>query len=282
MLRGLQAMAVGVLLGLMLPGGAVWAAGAKTPAPQKTPRQAPEMEPEVRTFILGNTLFTLYHEVGHALIHELQLPVLGREEDAVDNLASLLMVPEEDDPEMLEMVMAAAQGWLMSAAAGDDEEELAFWDEHGLDMQRFYSVVCMLYGSDPDRFSAFADDAELPDYRRDSCPQEFDQVSTSWATLLDPHLLEDGGRKSRVKVVYEPPAPAYRTLSAMLKQSRMVERLADDIRTSFVLPRELTLRVAACDEANAYYDPEDSSVTLCYELLEEYETLIRADLEAAE
>ena len=33
-------------------------------------------------FVVGNMLFVGFHELGHALIHELGLPVLGREEDA--------------------------------------------------------------------------------------------------------------------------------------------------------------------------------------------------------
>lgn len=238
---------------------------------------------EVRTYILGNAMFTLYHELGHALIHELELPVLGREEDAVDNLASLLMVPEPDDEDMAERVLAAAQGWLMSAINADEEEDLAFWDEHGLDMQRFYSVVCVLYGADPDRFGEFAEEAELPEYRREACEFEYAQIGNSWATLLEPHMIpDDDRRRSRVRVVHETPAAPYRALSALLRESRLVEDIAEEVRTGFLLPRELTLRVAACDEVNAFFDPEDGSVTLCYELLEEFEAQITADLEEAE
>jgi hypothetical protein len=35
-------------------------------------------------FVVGNTLVLLLHEIGHVLISEFQLPVLGREEDAAD------------------------------------------------------------------------------------------------------------------------------------------------------------------------------------------------------
>ena len=38
-------------------------------------------------FITGNTLFVLTHEMGHGLINEMNLPVLGREEDAADSFA---------------------------------------------------------------------------------------------------------------------------------------------------------------------------------------------------
>jgi Putative metallopeptidase len=43
-------------------------------------------------FVVGNTLFALGHELGHALVSDLRLPVLGREEDAVDIFATLALL----------------------------------------------------------------------------------------------------------------------------------------------------------------------------------------------
>ena len=110
-----------------------------------------EEREEADLFVLGNTVFILYHELGHALIDQLGLPVLGREEDAADNLASIMMIPEQADPMMDELIIGAADGWylgnLWQQEAGNAEP--TWWGEHALDMQRFYSVVCLMYGSDP-------------------------------------------------------------------------------------------------------------------------------------
>src|SRR4051812_6372549 len=57
-----------------------------------------EEREEADLFVLGNTVFILYHELGHALIDLLGLPVLGHEEDAADNLASIMMILEQADP----------------------------------------------------------------------------------------------------------------------------------------------------------------------------------------
>jgi hypothetical protein len=46
-------------------------------------------------FVIGNTLFVLLHETAHALINELGIPVLGREEDAADALAALVALKME-------------------------------------------------------------------------------------------------------------------------------------------------------------------------------------------
>jgi len=41
-------------------------------------------------FVTGNTLFVLGHEAGHALISEMGIAVLGREEDAADVFSALV------------------------------------------------------------------------------------------------------------------------------------------------------------------------------------------------
>lgn len=45
-------------------------------------------EDELDAAISGATMFTFFHELGHALIHVLDLPVTGKEEDAVDQLST--------------------------------------------------------------------------------------------------------------------------------------------------------------------------------------------------
>ena len=40
-------------------------------------------------FVVGNMLFVILHELGHAAITEMGLPVLGRPEDAADSFAVL-------------------------------------------------------------------------------------------------------------------------------------------------------------------------------------------------
>ncbi|HLO75384.1 MAG TPA: DUF4344 domain-containing metallopeptidase [Magnetospirillum sp.] len=237
---------------------------------------------EAKSFIVGNTVFTLYHELGHALVHELDLPVLGREEDAVDNLATILMIPDDDQPELLEPLLGAARGWMLAHQMQQQEgEEMAFWDEHGLDMQRYYSIVCLLYGSDPDSFEELADAAELPDYRRESCSGNYEQVVQSWATVLDPYFAEDNKGGAKVNVRFAAPPRNYRHLAQILKESHVVTDIAKEIQTSFKLPRQLTVKVDTCDgDANAFFDPEDHSVTVCYELVEMFADMSEMDLES--
>jgi hypothetical protein len=43
-------------------------------------------------FVTGNMLFVVLHEMAHAAISEMGLPVLGREEDAADSFAATRLI----------------------------------------------------------------------------------------------------------------------------------------------------------------------------------------------
>ena len=57
--------------------------------PRYSHGKTPEQVKDGVEFVTGNVLFVLAHEVGHALIREMELPVLGKEEDAADAVARM-------------------------------------------------------------------------------------------------------------------------------------------------------------------------------------------------
>ena len=235
---------------------------------------------EAVLFLVGNTEFFLYHEFGHALISELDIPVLGREEDTVDNLAAVVMIPDEPDPISEDKMMAAIDNWFLTdAMATSDDESLPFWDEHGLDQQRGYQLACLYYGSDPEALTDLADSLDLPPERRESCQDDYAQALQSWSKVLEPHILADGQRFSHsIKVIYEPPPDELKDAADLLKITGSLESIAKDVATSFKLPHNLTLVARACGEPNAYWDPEKREVVMCYELTEFFVDLITQDI----
>jgi Putative metallopeptidase len=133
-------------------------------------------------------IFVFYHELGHALVDVYDLPVTGKEEDAVDQLAALILL-ETWEGEDSELALTASAEWFGSSSA-DPDLELDMADEHSLDEQRFYNLVCWTYGSDPEYFASMVEDWGLPEDRAERCPGEYAQMSRSWDTLLGPHMRE--------------------------------------------------------------------------------------------
>ena len=136
-------------------------------------------------------VFTVLHEVGHALVHVLDVPITGREEDAVDQLAALVLADGTAEGD------AAAINGVRGLPDEDEVDDLAVADEHALSGQRYYNVLCLVYGQDPEAYAAWVDDGTLPEERAARCPAEYAQASSSWERLLAPYLKEDasGERK---------------------------------------------------------------------------------------
>mgnify|MGYP002637539507 CR=1 FL=1 len=127
-------------------------------------------------------VFILYHELGHALIDVYDLPVPGREEDAVDAFSVVVLV-ESGVPDT---VVSAALFWLLL----DDSSggSLNFADEHSMNMQRFYNLLCWVYGSDPVTYDYLVDSfPELePRIEGGRCEMEYADQYDAWSELLAP------------------------------------------------------------------------------------------------
>jgi hypothetical protein len=140
---------------------------------------------EQRESIDGAVTFIMMHEIGHALVDVMDLPVTGREEDAVDQLATVMLVStgEKGAQAALNGVLAIQPG----ANATFDNSDFA--DEHSLGPQRYFNVACWIYGSDPQKYRGLVGGNGLPVARAERCPGEYQRLSKAWIRLLE----ENGG-----------------------------------------------------------------------------------------
>lgn len=125
-------------------------------------------------------LFVLFHELGHALIDAYQLPIAGREEDAADAIATLTLIHEGAPDAALD----AAVFWSLISTGEHSASQYA--DEHSLNEQRYFAILCTVYGSDPQKYAWLLDEGYLPPQRGPRCVQEYAREDASWSTLLAP------------------------------------------------------------------------------------------------
>lgn len=130
--------------------------------------------------VVATWVFVFFHEVGHALIDMYDLPVTGKEEDAVDEFSTLLMIQSD----LAEYALYAADYWAATDSGMYDETLYA--DEHSLNSQRFYNILCLVYGSDPEKYDNIVTLGFLPESRAARCPSEYAQKDRSWTTLIEP------------------------------------------------------------------------------------------------
>ena len=201
-------------------------------------------------FVVANVLAIVYHEMGHALIDILNLPVFGQEEDAADVLSVLLIHDLYEEEAAAGIIYDAAFGFLGES----QENEPALWDVHGPDLQRYYTMICLFYGANPDARAALAEELQLPEERAETCVEEFELAYDSWGPVLDEitaaepgaSMLLDGARDDLIGGL-------------------MVDEVAA-LNEDFLLPTPLVFRIEACGEANGFYDPGTREIIICSEL----------------
>jgi hypothetical protein len=133
---------------------------------------------------LQSSVFVFYHELGHALIDVLNLPTTGKEEDTVDEFATILLTSTKDK-ESARIVLNAAKWFGLYK-----NSEVPAWAEHAPNEQRVYNIVCLVYGSNPQQFSFLLQQTEMPQERGAACASEYDKKVASWEQLLTPHMAQ--------------------------------------------------------------------------------------------
>jgi hypothetical protein len=251
-------------------------------APTVAQELTEEQQALATEFAINNAMFIMQHEIGHLLVGELGLPVLGKEEDAADSLATLLLL-QQGTEEGNQALIDAADGWYLTEMdRGDEFETSDFYDEHSLDIQRAYQVVCLSVGYDPESFSTLAAEYDMDADRQERCAFDYDSAANSWGGLLEPHYKNGEEGTGAIEVVYEAGGDNYGDIEQMLRDIEFLEGAAASVADNYVLPRDLTFRGKLCDEENAWYSYDDAEVTFCYEMVALFFRLIEENMLAPE
>jgi len=225
---------------------------------------APAFADEDR-FVASNTYATFYHELGHALVDILELPIFGQEEDAADVLSAFLISEVWEEEYAVEVAYDAAFGFL-GEAEQLSPDEVAFWGVHGPDLQRYYNLVCIFYGASPEDREDIAEELGLPEERQETCEDEYFQAAKSWGAVLD-RLAESTDTGALILRGDDPEQEAI---------------LAEEIawfNEEFSFPQDIPVNLENCDEANAFYDLDTQEITMCSEYPDYYRELYRQGLE---
>ena len=145
--------------------------------------------------VYGPLFDTTLHEFAHALFDILNLPVLGREEDAADQVAAYIYL-QLGPAESRRLITGTAYAYAAEALKGEMPSSLEeFSGEHGTPAQRAYNVMCMAYGANRKLFGDFAEKGYLPGERAEFCHEEYEQIQHAFRVLVNPHIDQDLARE---------------------------------------------------------------------------------------
>lgn len=154
---------------------------------------------EAADAVAGAATFAAAHQVGHALVHLLALPVYDDEEKAVDQLTALLVSRSSPEAALWAaryFVAGGDVGESGSLARGD-----AFTGAHALSVKRFRDVLCWTWGADTGNRPALL--AALPQSTTHRCGREFTQLKWEWENQISqrtrPQMTVSVGPRDRAQ-----------------------------------------------------------------------------------
>lgn len=228
-------------------------------------------DPAQDNFVQGNFLFLAYHEAGHMIL-DLALQVDQRaerrfSEEAADDIATWLMLPDPGEPDQADHVLAAVEGWRRSAI--EAEPEIEGNPHYPSDDERADRIECLLYGGNPDLYASIGEGFTEPQV----CIDEHAGLESDLTAWFGEALIDDTDSASTsVHYAYEP-IGLRRNLSAAaayMASNEMLEDLAEDVSQFIDLPQDVYLVAKSCGAGQAQfkYSPEAREITLCYEAVD--------------
>lgn len=231
-------------------------AAAEVPPDAVMSEEFPDATEDQVAAALDANLSIFYHEMGHALIDVMQLPVLGLEEDAADILSALLISQLWDAESSEQKLRAAAGLWAASAAETASSGYLpAQWSVHSPDERRYFTYVCLWYGAAPEERAEVAAELGLPEGRAATCPAEYELADQSWGPYLDELYAAGKGET----LVWTGPEDGDSFAQGIKDE-------VDYLNSVLSLPETVSVTYEDCGVENAWYDPGAKSVTMCAEM----------------
>ncbi|MBP6014164.1 MAG: hypothetical protein KBA31_18190 [Alphaproteobacteria bacterium] len=221
-------------------------------------------------YVEGNLLFLTYHEVGHMILDQvLDVDQHGdrraSEEDA-DDIATWLMLPDEDEPEQDDDIWAAMQGWMRGAEL---QQGVAQSPHYPDDAERASRIACYLYGSNPSLYPQIAK-AFSVSIASVNCTEEVAALKDDLEDWFGDAMIPPAEPGARVRIDYQPAAGTLAEARNFLIQSRVLEEAAEDISEFVSLPNEISLVAQSCGTGAAEfrYSPSARRITACYEAVD--------------
>jgi hypothetical protein len=246
---------------------------------EKNPRfksLSPQYRQVIAEFMAGNTLFVLLHELAHAATSQMQIPALAGKEDAADSFAVTQLIKLSAG--LSDRVIGeSVKGWFMSDQRNrENGDPVEYYDEHGLDQERAYRIVCLMVGTGEDKYQRLAAATKLPKERQQSCAGDFSAASNAWDMALKPHLRSPGQPKTGINVVYGPASGGkLEAVAQALRSMMLLETVAERMADTYAWPAPFAIEMQSCGYPNAQWLPRVRKISLCYELAADFGDLYR-------
>lgn len=213
--------------------------------------------PKPNDIALTNARFILWHQATAALADQ-----HGRRPDAwTAAVFALSRVADGESAQDIERLLWLAETWLMAESEGRLPRHLS---EAGIDGELARRVLCYVAGEGPGRAHDLVGRWGAPRGSIDcaaAMAEDFEQAERTFRDL-------PSGEGTAIQVRYGD--GEWSTLAA---EHEILEEMADILSADFDWPTGLKIEILPCGGFYAWYRPQDSTITLCAELIAYYHRL---------
>jgi len=141
-------------------------------------------------FAADVTLHVVLHEMGHAVIREFDLMVLGNEETMADAFATHMLT--EHFPEHAARVLSARVTSLMIEADEVPRDQWTVRGEHDSDARRAYQIAALAIAADAGKYESVADLVGMSERERNKARDYGSDIHRAWRRTLSPLMMPEG------------------------------------------------------------------------------------------
>jgi hypothetical protein len=228
---------------------------------------------ETEEFVAGFVRFVAYHEAGHLIMHQLggmqtdPYWSKGELEDFADQFAVVLLEPDASDDYGVAEIMDAAIGWLQV------DNNAGINDPHSPPHDRAMNIVCLVYGSDPTRFSDLQEFVE-PD---NNCQAQYTELDNAIEDVFRAQTDEYG---VEIEIKYLDANAQTAMARDFLIRSEILEDLKDDLESDYILTNRTIIQARNCrgrfkedtfhfNTVSGEFEEDDRYfITICYEMID--------------
>lgn len=161
----------------------------------------PESDPPLSQFAMDVTLHVILHELGHALIREFDLPVLGNEETVADAFATHYLTTHLPDRAL--DALRARVASLMFEANAVPRHEWSVNGEHDSDARRAYQIAALAIAADSEKYRPVALEVGMSEDDISDSIDYGSEIHRSWRRILQPLWMPAGLVSSEPRVAFD-------------------------------------------------------------------------------
>lgn len=156
---------------------------------------------KVSEFAENVLVHVVLHEIGHGLVREFDLPILGNEETLADSFATYYIATHM--PERGMEILEARVSSLMIEAREVPRAQWTVKGEHNSDARRAYQIVAIAMAIDASKFAPLA---SLVDMNQSDIRKAVDygsEIQRSWRRILKPLWMSGGQKSNEARTIIE-------------------------------------------------------------------------------